>query len=367
MTIHSNRTAGRVIAVVVAAAVLVACGTTSDKASSGSPGGAGGAAVERVRTAGGPWGYPSPFAYSKGPGLVHDLFLFDTLVWKDSTGRTIPWLASSWQHSPDSKEWRITLRDSVRWHDGQPLTADDVVFTFDYLTKGSGRAAPGIVRLPEIAEVTADGTTGVVIRLPRPFAPFEGLLGRVPIIPRHVWADVADPAKFQGPQAVMGSGPYKLDSYDAATNSYRYTANTDYFLGVPSVRHLEFVPAPDELLALQRGDLDAATIGLEERAVPDAQLKAFDDPRFAKITAPGELNRALHFNLAKGFPFDDKRFRQAVAFAVDRKDLVNRVLFGRGEPGSSGGLAPTNATWPRTCPPTTMMWPRPSRCWTRSA
>ncbi|MCA1695589.1 MAG: ABC transporter substrate-binding protein, partial [Actinobacteria bacterium] len=111
---------------------------------------------------------------------------------------------------------------------------------------------------------------------------------------------------------------------------------------VPSVRHLEFVPAPDELLALQRGDLDAATIGLEERAVPEAQLKAFEDPRFAKITAPGELNRALHFNLAKGFPFDDKRFRQAVAFAVDRKDLVNRVLFGRGEPGSAGGLAPTN-------------------------
>ena len=196
-----------------------------------------------------------------------------------------------------------------------------MAFTFDYMTKGAGKAAPGIVRLPDISEVVVEAPNVVVIRLPRPFAPFEGLLGRIPIIPRHVWAAVTDPAKFQGPQAVMGSGPYKLDSYDPGTNSYRYSANPDYFLGAPAVQHLEFVPAPDELLALQRGDLDAATLGLEERAVPDAQLEAFDDARFGKITAPGELNRALHFNLAKGFPFDDKRFRQAMAFAIDRKDL----------------------------------------------
>jgi peptide/nickel transport system substrate-binding protein len=342
MTTQPKSLAARVIAATVVVVGSVGCSTTATKAPSGPAAASGGASAERVRTAGGPWGYPSPFAYSKGPGLVHDLFLFDTLVWKDSTGKPIPWLAASWQHSTDFKEWRLTLRDGVKWHDGQALTADDVVFTFDYMTKGPGRTTPGIVRLPEISEVVADGATGVVIRLPRPFAPFEGLLGRIPIIPRHVWADVAEPARFQGPGAVMGSGPYMLDSYDGATNSYRYNANPSYFLGAPAVQHLEFVPAPDELLALQRGDLDAATLGLEERAVPDAQLKVFDNPSFGTITAPGELNRALHFNLAKGFPFDDKRFRQAMAFAVDRKDLVNRVLFGRGEPGSLGGLAPTN-------------------------
>ena len=221
MNIQRRRTAGRVIAALSAVVGLVGCSTTGTNSPSGSP--SDGATVDRLRTAGGPWGYPSPFAYSKGPGLVHDLFLFDTLLWKDSTGKAIPWLAASWQRSPDAKEWRITLRDGIKWHDGQLLTADDVVFTLDYVTKGPGRAAPGLVRLPEIAEAVADGPTGVVIRLTRPFAPFEVLLGRLPIIPRHVWADVSDPAKFQGAAAVMGSGPYKLDAYDPATNSYGTT------------------------------------------------------------------------------------------------------------------------------------------------
>jgi peptide/nickel transport system substrate-binding protein len=342
MNIRSKLLGGRLGPAALATLLLVACGGTATKDRPGAGGPPAGNTVDTVRTAGGPWGYPSPFAYSKGPGLVHDLFLFDTLLWKDSTGKLIPWLVASWEHTPDAREWRMTMRDGVRWHDGRPVTADDVAFTFDYLTKGAGKAAPGIVRLPEISEVVVEAPNVVAIRLPRPFAPFEGLLGRVPIIPRHVWATVSDPARFQGPESVMGSGPYKLDSYDPATNSYRYSANPDYFLGVPTVKHLEFVPAPDELLSLQRGELDAATLGLEERAVPDAQLKAFEDPRFGRIEAPGELTRALHFNLAKGSPFDDKRFRQAVAYAVDRKDLVTRVLFGRGEPGSLGGLAPSN-------------------------
>lgn len=299
--------------------------------------------VERLRLPGGPWGYPSPFAYVRGPGLVHDLFLFDTLLWKDSTGEAIPWLASRWEQSPDGREWRFTLHDDVRWHDGEPLTADDVVFTFDYITKGPGQAAAGIAGRIDVESVTAEGPNVVVFRLPQPFAPFEvTVAGRVPIIPRHVWEGVSDPAKFQEPAAVMGSGPYTLDSYDPATNSYSYNSNPDYFLGPPHVQRLEFVPAPDELLALQRGEIDAATIGLDERAIPDEALAPFDEPRFARIEAPGELTRALHFNLAKGFPYDDQRFRQAVAYTIDRQDLVDRLLFGRGEPGSLGGLAPSH-------------------------
>lgn len=140
----------------------------------------------------------------------------------------------------------------------------------------------------------------------------------------------------------MGSGPYKLVSYDEAAGSYLYVANDAYFLGPPVVRRLEFVPAPDELLALRRGVVDAAEI-LEE-GVPKEQLSAFEgQAKFGKLQGSGDWNLALHFNLTKGFPYNDKRFRQAVAYAVDRRDLVRRLLFGRGEPGSAGGLVPGNA------------------------
>lgn len=328
------------------AAVLVlgACSTSDDEdaAPTATTGDKAPAEVERVRLAGGTWGYPSPFAYVRGPGLVNVNFLFDTLLWKDSTGKVIPWLASEWTRSPDGKEWRFTLHDDVKWQDGQPLTTDDVVFTFEYLTKGPGATAPGIFGRIDVKEVVAESPTVVVFRLERPQAAFEiSTAGRIPIIPRHVWADVADPAKLRDPKALIGSGPYKLESFDEATGSYLFTANEDYFLGSPKVKRLEFVPAPDELLALQRGEVDAASAGLEE-GLPENALEPFDNPRFGKLKAPGEWTRALHFNLAKGFPYDDKRFRQAVAYAVDRKDLVERILFGNGEPGSLGGLAPSH-------------------------
>ena len=304
------------------------------------------ASIERLRLAGGDRGYPTPFAYLKGPGLVHVNFVFDTLIWKDSTGAYIPWLAQTWERSPDGTEYRFVLRDGVRWQDGQPLTADDVVFTFDYITKGPGTNLTGFIGKPNVKEVVAESPTTVVVRLPGPSALFEPTVaGRVPIIPRHIWESVTDPAKFLQPEAVIGSGPYKLASYDRATGSYLYVANESYFLGAPYVKRLEFVPAPNELVALQRGEIDLATAGIEnlEEPIPDAAFSAFqNDTKLDMLVAPGEANRSLHFNLTKGFPFDDKRFRQAVAYAIDRDDLVKRILFGRGEPGSSGNLAPSH-------------------------
>jgi peptide/nickel transport system substrate-binding protein len=85
-------------------------------------------------------------------------------------------------------------------------------------------------------------------------------------------------------------------------------------------------------------------VGVEnlEEAIPDSVLDAFKGGEYGQVKAAGEANRTLHFNLTAGFPFNDKRFRQAVAYGVDREDLVKRILFGRGQPGSAGNLAPSN-------------------------
>jgi len=333
---------------VAAVVLLAACGGDNDDA--GAPGATGEnsspAVVERLRLRGGPFGYPSPFGYVRGPGLVYTGYAFDTLIWKDSTGKLIPWLATEWSHSPDGKEWRFTLRDGVKWHDGRPLTVDDVVFTFQYLTKGPGRQT-GVIHtqgVDVIAEVVPEGTNQVIFRLQRPYAAFEeSIAGRALIIPKHVWADVTDPAKLRGPQALLGSGPYKVESTDEAIGRYLFTANQDHFLGPPTVRRLELSPAPDPLRALERGEVDASAFFLEEQGPPDQALAAFADrARWGRIEGPGEWTRALHFNMTKGFPYDNKGFRQAVAYAVDRKDLVDRILLGRGQPGSAGILAPSH-------------------------
>lgn len=331
---------------VTAATVLGACGGDSDSGS-----GQGGtttaaeaaqpASVERLRLAGGDFGYPSPFGYVRGPGWLRAGFTFDTLLWEDSTGEPIPWLASQWEVSDDSREWRFTIRDGVTFTDGAPLTVDDVVFSFEYIMSGPGAQtqAFGVRSVGVIDEVVADGDD-VVIRLGQPFAPFvEDVAQSVHIIPKHIWEGVADPARFRDPKALIGSGPYKLESLNEAEGTYLYVANEDFYLGAPYVKRLELVAAQDELQALERGELDAA--GLTEEGVPDEVLKPYEDSdRYGVIKDPGNWNLALHFNLGKGFPYGEVKFRQAVAYAVDREDMVDRILLGRGVPGSPGGLAP---------------------------
>jgi peptide/nickel transport system substrate-binding protein len=323
---------------------VAACTPANTSGGGGEVAGTRPAHVERLRLAAGPPRYPSPVTGGRVAGAQVDL-MFDHLVWKDSTGKAIPWLATEWVNSAGGTEWRYTIRDGVKWHDGTPLTNRDVVFTYNYFTKGPAMAPAGIfgaVFNDNFIEVVAEGANQVVFRFKRPWATFLfGITALVPIIPEHIWGAVTDPAKFTGPQAVLGSGPYKLESYDETTGSAAYIANDSFFLGTPHVRRIEFVPAADQLLALQRGDIDAADAGTEDQ-LPESALAPFRQGRFATVSGPSDWNRALHFNLNKGFPFDNVDFRRAVVSAVDRDDLVKRILFGQGVPGSPGGLAPSN-------------------------
>lgn len=301
--------------------------------------------VEALRLAGGDNGYPSPFAWVRGPGWIHAGYVFDTLVWQDSTGDFIPWLASEWSASDDGTEWRFTLNDNAMWHDGEPVTADDVVFTYQYVTDGAGAGQAGFAArgLRQVADVSAEGDHEVVFTLKAPSAAFlEDVAASVLIIPEHVWTDIDDPSERRGPEATMGSGPYRLESADPANGSYLYVANEDFYLGSPVVKRLEFVPVNDELLAIQGGELSAAEIGLEQ-PIPAEQMEAFEsNPKLDMIQSAGNWNLALHINIDAGFPYDDVRFRQALAYGINRADLVDRILFGRGEVASLGGLAPTH-------------------------
>ena len=323
-----------------ASLILASCSTTTKTAQSPNAGGTRPARVEVLRLAGGNLGYPSPYAYNKGPGLAHTFLIFDSLLWKDSTGNLMPWLASAWERSADGTQWTFTLRDGVTWQDGQPFTADDVAFTFDYITKGPGKNALGVIGVVPVTESVVLAPNKVMLKLDKPYAPFEETVaGRVPIVPKHVWSAVTDPAKYRDPQAVVGTGPYTLVSYDEAAGSYEYAANENYWLGPPYVKRLQFVPAPNERLALERGEIDIANI----TETPDDVITAMTkDPKYGVITAPGESTTALHFDQLKGFPFNDARFRQAVAYSIDRNDMVKRLLLGNGEPGFMGNVAPSS-------------------------
>lgn len=334
---RSCKPAAAATVALVASLVLAACGTTTKTSRPTGGDGTRPARVDVVRLAGSNLGYPSPYAYNKGPGLATTFLMFDSLLWKDSTGTLMPWLATAWEHSADGTEWTFTLRDGVKWQDGRPFTADDVAFTFDYITKGPAKTALGVIGVVPVTGTAVLAPNKVVLKLDKPYAPFEETVaGRVPIVPKHVWENVSDPAKYRDPQALVGTGPYTLASYDEAAGAYDYVANDGWWLGPPYVKRIQFVPAPNERLALERGEIDVASI----TETPDEVIAAMTrDPKYGVITAPGESTTALHFDLMKGFPFDDKRFRQAVAYSIDRNDMVKRLLLGNGEPGFMGNMA----------------------------
>jgi len=296
--------------------------------------------VETLRLPGGGyWGHPSPFGFNRGPGFMRTSLVFDTLVWRDAGGETIPWLATDWALSDDGLTWTFTLRDGVHWQDGQPLTADDVVFSVEYYLAYPG-ASWFMAQVNEIESATAVGEDQVAIKLVRPFAPFLQTTAEAMLVfPRHLWQDVTDPQAFTEPEAFIGSGAYKLVEFSQEEGTYLFEANPDFFLGAPYVRRIEFVPTSDNILALSNGDVAAFD---KFGGVTEEMLVPFRQRPFEIKQSPGEWGMFLYFNLEEETLLQDVRVRQAIAHAVDRQAMVERVQFGFGGPGNPGFLPPAN-------------------------
>ncbi len=286
-------------------------------------------------------GYPSPFGYAAGPGYWRMSLLFDTLTWPDSTGSQLPWLASSYRRSEDGLVYTVELRD-VAWDDGAPLTAGDVVFTYGYYTTNTW--TPLLIGVPRPGvDVIATGPRTVEFRLPRPDATFlQRTLGTMPIVPEHVWSKIEDPMSVTDPKLLVSTGPYTLAARDAAKGTELYVAKEGYFLGTPYVRRIEMLPARNYLNALKVNKLDSADSNVE--GVRDDALKPFrNNPQYGLISQEAAFAFPLFFNLSKGGALADVRFRRACLHAIDRADLITRVLTGNGQAGSQGWLPPSHS------------------------
>ncbi len=299
------------------------------------------AARPTLRLAGSDSGFPSPFTYSRGPGYIQTSFIYDTLLWKDSTGRELPWLAERYERSRDGRTYTFQLREGVRWHDGRPLTARDVAFTFNYFR--NQRISPQVIvtPIPPISEVIATGDRTVEFRLTQPAATFLGFggAGAVPIVPEHVWSQVPEARTASDPALLVGTGPYRLESYSPGEGAYLYTAYDQFFFGRPFVARLENRPVGDELSAIRAGEIDAASTSGARPAV----LAPFrDDPDAYSVLEfpPGSSLQSLYWNLGRGGALADVRFRRACARAINREELVQRLFGGNGTTGNPGWIPP---------------------------
>lgn len=324
----SRRTFVRASAGAAAALYLGACEGASPPRRSGT-----------VRLAGGSFGFPSPFAYIASFGYVQTSYLYDTLLWKDSTGRMLPWLAQRVRRSRDGLTYTFELREGVKWHDGRPLTAADVAFTFEYFAKQT--LGPLIVAQPfGVKEARATGPRTVEVALELPAVTFlNTVAGAVPIVPKHIWSSIDDAPKAQDSDVLVGSGPYRLKSFSPGEGASLYLANDGYFLGKPFIRRIELRPVDDELTALRAGQIDVADTRVE--GVGEDALAGFrSDDSLGIAQDTGSFTFPLIFNLGRGGALDDVRFRRACALAIDREAIVERLLGGNGRPGNPGFLPP---------------------------
>lgn len=274
------------------------------------------------------------------PSLSVFRSVFSGLTAIDATGAVEPSLATSWEPDETLQTWVFTLNEDATFHDGTPVTADDVVFTFEQGMTDPEAATGSYVA--QIESVTATGEHEVTFHLKTPYAPFDRQVTLIPVVSQAAYE--ADPAGYA--VAPVGSGPYQVESWSRG-DTITLSRYDDYFGQTPAFEDVELRFVLDETTranSLQSGDLDVAQIS----ASSVATLQGADGLEVLEQ----ESNRVLYlgFNSSAG-PLADPAVRQAIDMAVDREAISETLYQGFATP--SGQLvAPTTFGYSESIEPT---------------
>jgi peptide/nickel transport system substrate-binding protein len=297
-------------------------------------------------------------------------YIYDGLINENGlTTELEPALAESWTISEDKKQITFTLREGLKWSDGQPLTADDVVFTYNsiYFNPKISAGVKDILRLgkgnvfPSVDKIDA---RRVRFTVPEPFAPFLRYTGGIPVLPKHVLEETVNTTDANGklkflntwttntdPKKIVSNGYYAIESYIPSQriifrrNPY-YWRKDEKGRAQPYIDRvvLQIIKSEDNQLALFRsGQMDSIDVRPENFSLMKWEAKK------GKYTVynggPEAGTRFIGFNLNKarndqGQPvvepiksrwFNKLEFRQAVAYAIDRETMKNNIYRGLGE------------------------------------
>ncbi len=269
--------------------------------------------------------------------------IYDRLFRIAPDGSAKPWAAESYT-LVDPTTIDLTLRKGMKFHDGQPVTAEDVKFTLDYCNQWK---APFFVEsLKHLDSVEVTGPLSVRLKLNAPYAPFvPNLLGAIFIIPKHIWqdipdkVDVSDPLNFAN-DTPIGSGPFKFDYWNRG-REMKVTAVKDHFSApkVDGIIRVVYGSHDAMAVAIEKGECDRTRYILKPSLLLDLQ-------KVPNVVAKGYPNHGfytLSYHTRRP-PLDDPAFRQAMDYVIPRELMIEAILSGFGEPGGSV-IAPANKFW----------------------
>ena len=250
--------------------------------------------------------------------------IYDTLLYVNPDGSEDPEqrIAESYEISEDGMDYTFKIRDDVTFHDGTPVTVDDVVFSIEMYKASQYQGS----QISVLSSVEAVDDSTVVCHLDTPYAPFLLGISSPNISSKDYYEE--DPDGFV--TNPIGSGPYKFVSRTVAT-SLELEANEDYYRGAPAIKNVTFRVLPEiasRALALQTGEINFAEID----ASVLAQLEA--NPAVTISEVPTSSFAYVCMNIEKE-PFNNPLVREAVNYAIDRENLVNVCYDGKAEVNSN--------------------------------
>jgi peptide/nickel transport system substrate-binding protein len=327
----------------VMGALLAACGNANSSGGSSSSASSGAASAGTPKKGGtlnvavqAPATAVNPLIVDDGGGLCMLAITGEFLTFDNNLKLQLePMLAQSWSHNGDGSVWTFKLRPNVKFHDGKPFTADDVVYTFKQLAdpKNSSNALSTFTGVLSSSGVRAVDSHTVAFHLEAPNGNFPYLVSNdnynAVIVPKGT--------DFGGWQKTfVGTGPFKLKSYSQNVGA-NFTANPDYWGPKAYLDSLAFKfyqsQAP-QILALQGGDVEVIA-----QFVPSGAEAILNNSQYAIIKLKASNHRELSMRTDQA-PFTDPRVRQAIALTFNRPAMVQALLHGLGSVANDNPFAP---------------------------
>ncbi|MFI6540590.1 ABC transporter substrate-binding protein [Nonomuraea sp. NPDC050547] len=263
-------------------------------------------------------------------GITH---IYEGLLDTDPiTREPYPALATALPADLNATSWTFTLREGATWHDGQPVTADDVVFTFERVLDPAANVLVGNFFKAWLKEVRKTGERSVELVFNFPFPDAAPRLTIAKIMPKHVFGAAGGWDAAKGGKAV-GSGPYKMTAHNPKSNT-AFEAFAGYNGPRPAtakrMNWLTIVDAAARVAKISGGGAEAQIAD----NIPYANIDRLKQQGLNVEGGKGMNHLFLMFNTAAK-PFDDVRVRQALHYAIDRKKMIDVALKGHGTPSSS--------------------------------
>jgi peptide/nickel transport system substrate-binding protein len=262
-----------------------------------------------------------------------DSLLYSSMLKFDSRGLPYGDLVDSWGISQDGTQYNFSLKSNITWHDGEPLTAKDIVFTVKLLQEASSILPSDMSAFWKEVEVQQLSDSLVQFRIPEAYSPFLDYL-TFGVLPEHLLngltvEEISENAFNLNP---VGSGPYKFDHFmveDGNITGVVISANTNYYENKPYINEITFKYYPDDqaaYAAYQAGDVNGIS-----NVNQDILTNVLAEPGLSIYTARQSLMEMIYLNLNNSEVqfFSDAKLRQALMMGINRSWIIKTVFLGQ--------------------------------------